>query len=354
MNKIKGILGLGICILLLVGVFGCATAPIQLNTSTGKPEVVVNSTKDAVADYITSVMLSWDYMIKNQAGNMLVFYKNTTYYGSEKLFDTAARPGEFRITFNLVNISNAVRVMVSITGVRNPNTAYEKQEEDRSKGTQDSVNVQKMLNDMKSNLEGAAINTASNQNPGKVGIRLSDSDGKTILATEENGPAAKAGLQAGDIIMSIDGNPAAGNAAENVSRISGAVGSACTLLVSRNGTSKVVSVVRQKRPDSGWASSPSTTETKPASEKPKSERIVVEGLGVIIDGNTIASLIADGPAVQAGVMKGDVITMIDGEPVAENFLDSASKLAGKTNTSVVLTLKRGEKELTIPVIRKNP
>jgi C-terminal processing protease CtpA/Prc len=127
------------------------------------------------------------------------------------------------------------------------------------------------------------------------------------------------------------------------------------LLVNKNGTSKTVSVIRQKRPDSGWAASTSTTtETKPTAEKPKSARIVVEGLGVIIDGNTIASLIADGPAFEAGVMKGDVITMIDGEPVAENFLDSASKLAGKTNTSVVLTLKRGEKELTIPVIRKNP
>jgi hypothetical protein len=220
MNKIKGILGFGICVLLLVVVFGCATAP-ALNTSTGKPEVVVNSTKSAVADYITSVMLSWDYMIKNQSGNVLVFYKSRTYYGSERLFDTSTSPGEFCITFNLVNMSNSVKVMASITGVRNPNTAYEKQEEDRSKGTQDSINVQNMLNEMKANLEGAAINAASNQNPGKVGIRLSDTDGKTILATEDNGPAAKAGLQAGDIIMSIDGTPATGNAAENVSRISG-------------------------------------------------------------------------------------------------------------------------------------
>jgi len=46
--------------------------------------------------------------------------------------------------------------------------------------------------------------------------------------------------------------------------------------------------------------------------------------------------------------------MIDGEPVAADWVQNAGKLAGRTNTSVVVTVKRGEEEVTVPVIRKNP
>jgi len=257
----------------MVALFGCATAVTQLDTSTGKPEVVVNSTKEAVAEYITSQMLTWDYMIKNQTGNVLVFYKSTTYPAPIfPIWDTTPRPGEYRITYNLVSISSGIRVMTSIIGVKNPNTAYETQEEDLSKGSRDAVNVQTLLDQMKTSLESA--------------------------------PAGQKSANAAAPAAPKETNKPAGD-------------------------------------------------TKPAADSAP-PRVVIEGIGIITVGNTIASLIAEGPADQAGIKKGDVITMIDGDPVAENFLDSAGKLAGKTGTSVVLTLKRGEQAFVIPVIRKNP
>lgn len=348
MFKAKRIIIFCVCSMILIGFIGCATAPIQLNTTTGKPEIVVNSGKEAVAEYITSVMLSWDYMIKNQTGNVLVFYKSTTYAAPVfPIWDTTPRPGEYRITYNLVNVTEGVRVMVSIIGVKNPNTAYETQEEDRSKGTNDSVNVQNMLNEMKTKL----ASSIQNNNVGKVGIEVSRADGKTISRLEENGPAEKAGLQVGDIIVSINGATATTDITENVSRISGEIGTTCQLVIFRNGTSKNFSIVRQKKPESGWSLSPASTQVPSI---PADAAFNVQSIGATISSGKVLSVIAAGPAEKAGMQKDDLITMIDGDPVSNNWVDNAQKLMGKTNTSVVVTLKRGDMEMTVPVIRKNP
>jgi membrane-associated protease RseP (regulator of RpoE activity) len=356
MIRTRRILALSVCILILVAFSGCATAPVQLNTSTGKPEIVVTSSKEAVADYITSVMLSWDYMIKNQAGSVLVFYKSTTFAAPVfPIWDTTPRPGEYRITYNLVNVSNGIRVMVSILGIKNPNTGYETQEEDRSKGTQDSVNVQNMLAGMKTKLEGSpqnnAANNVENNKLGKVGMEISNVDGKTITKIEDNSPAAKSGLMAGDIIISINGTPPTGNLAENISRIIGEVGTTCELAVNRNSSIKSFSIVRQKRPESGWSSSPLTVQ---ASSIPADTILNIEIVGVSIGSGKIISLTAGGPAEKAGILKDDVITMIDGDPVSNNWMENAHKLVGKTNTAVVVTVKRGEEDLTMSIIRKSP
>jgi hypothetical protein len=348
MFKAKRFFTLCVCSMILIGFVGCATAPVHLNTSTGKPEIVVNSSKEAVAEYITSVMLSWDYMIKNQTGNVLTFYKSTTYAAPIfPIWDTTPRPGEYRITYNLVNVSEGVRVMVSILGIKNPNTAYETQEEDRSKGTNDSVNVQNMLNEMKTRL----ASSIQNNNIGKIGMEVSQADGKTIARLEGSGPAEKAGLQVGDIIVSINGATATTDIKENLSRITGEIGTTCQLVVYRNGESKNFSIVRQKKPETGWASSTVSTQ---APSIPADAAFNVQSIGATVSSGKVLSVIASGPAEKAGMQKDDMITMIDGDPVSSNWVENVQKLMGKTNTSVVVTLKRGDMEITVPVIRKNP
>jgi hypothetical protein len=262
MFSTKRFLTLCVCSMILIGFIGCATAPIQLGTTTGKPEIVLNSSKEAAAEYITGVMLSWDYMIKNQTGNVLTFYKSTTYAAPIfPIWDTTPRPGEYRITYNLVNVSEGVRVMVSIIGVKNPNTAYETQEEDLSKGTTSSVNVQNMLNEMKAKLASSAPN-----NSGKTG-------NETV---------------------------------------------------------------------------------KQAQSIPSDATFNVQSIGATVSSGKVLSVIASGPAEKAGIMKDDLITMIDGDAVSNNWMENVQKLVGKTNTSVVVSLKRGDMEMTVPIIRKNP
>ncbi|BAK17727.1 periplasmic protease [Solibacillus silvestris StLB046] len=69
------------------------------------------------------------------------------------------------------------------------------------------------------------------------------------------------------------------------------------------------------------------------------------GIGVIIEkvegGVQISELIDGGSAKNAGLKAGDIITEIDGKPVAELTIDQASSLIkGAANTTVSLTLSR--------------
>ena len=87
---------------------------------------------------------------------------------------------------------------------------------------------------------------------------------------------------------------------------------------------------------------------------PADAKFNVESVGAMIERETIVSVNPGGPAETAGLKAGDVITMIDGDPASDNGAENAKRLTGKTNTSVVVSVKRGEQELTLSVIRKNP
>ena len=65
-----------VCIAVVMALSGCGgrMRPFQLQTSTGKPEVVVNASMQAVAAYLTGEMLSGDYMLKSQRPNVIVFF----------------------------------------------------------------------------------------------------------------------------------------------------------------------------------------------------------------------------------------------------------------------------------------
>ncbi len=68
----------------------------------------------------------------------------------------------------------------------------------------------------------------------------------------------------------------------------------------------------------------------------------------------ITSVFPGSPAESAGLMSGDLISHIDGEPVDDLEADQSSKaLKGPAGTVVVLTIKRGELSFDVKVTRKN-
>ena len=84
-----------------------------------------------------------------------------------------------------------------------------------------------------------------------------------------------------------------------------------------------------------------------------------DGIGVEIvrqpDGMLrVIAPIDDTPAARAGVMAGDLITGIDGEPLSETNFDSSAPLRGAPGTSVELTIVRDgvAEPLTIEVQRE--
>lgn len=344
MQETRRIFRLAMYLFILIAFVGCAGAPLKpLDTSTGKPEIVVNASKKAIAEYLIDQMLSKGCMIKSQSENVLVLYKSTTYTTSS-LLNPQEIPAEIRVTFNFVTVPDGVRVMTDISGIKYPNTTYEQVVQNVSGAEEAAHSLQIVLNDMKFDLE--------DKNPGKSGALISMADGKTILGIEKNSPAEKAGLQVGDIIMSIDGVATTDDELENFKLRNKEAGTTHQFFISRKGKTQTIAIEYVKRNVVGRASSASSA-TKNKSI-PANAMLNIESIGAIISGGKIISVVANGPADKAGVHKGDIITMIDGNPASANGVENAKRLVGKTNTSVVVTLKRGEQELMLPIIRKNP
>lgn len=81
------------------------------------------------------------------------------------------------------------------------------------------------------------------------------------------------------------------------------------------------------------------------------------GIGVTVTkdverGIPIIDIIENSPAEKAGLLIGDLITKIDGESiVGKDYDESVNKIRGEKGSSVTLEIKRGDKELTVDVIR---
>ena len=82
------------------------------------------------------------------------------------------------------------------------------------------------------------------------------------------------------------------------------------------------------------------------------------GIGIYMSGNdednvVVKSVIKDYPAEKSGLKSGDIILKVDGEEAkySQSSL-AASKIKGKAGTSVVLTIKRGDKQFDVTVKRE--
>lgn len=83
------------------------------------------------------------------------------------------------------------------------------------------------------------------------------------------------------------------------------------------------------------------------------------GVGITIenvtegDGIPVLQVAKDGPAWEAGIQPGDVITAVDGVTVAEmGVSDAKNRISGEAGTTVALTVLREGQELTLSVERR--
>ncbi|HEY0439549.1 MAG TPA: Do family serine endopeptidase [Xanthobacteraceae bacterium] len=183
-------------------------------------------------------------------------------------------------------------------------------------------------------------------------VGLKEPSGALVAEPQANGPAAKAGVEAGDIITSVNGSPVK-DARDLAKKIGTQVpGETVKLGVFRKGGEKTLSVTlgtlpneRQARADTrGGKNEDSSGAT--ASVAPLGLSIApastVGGAGR--DGVVVTNVDPDGPAAERGFKTGDVILEVAGQPVSNpaevrKALDGARTDGRRT---VLLRVKSGD------------
>ena len=203
---------------------------------------------------------------------------------------------------------------------------------------------------------------------GRIGVTIQDVNaqlaesfgldrprGALVSSVEKDGPAAKAGLNPGDVILGVNGHPI-----ERYGELSGSIaamkpGSDATLQVWRGGKEQAVAVkiAELKEQDQQTAANvpsgkPNAHQTDQATQlgltvraldPSEKEQVQTTGTLVVED--------VTGPAAAAGVQPGDIILGINGKRVkTAKELQDAAKASGK---NVALLIQRDDAQILVPL-----
>jgi serine protease Do len=171
--------------------------------------------------------------------------------------------------------------------------------------------------------------------------------GALVSQVEPGGPAEKAGIKAGDVILSYDGKALNGS-----NELPGLVantkpGSKAAVEVWRNGKKQQLAVTvgelkgektAQADDSQGGEHGRLGLAVRPLSPDERKQLDGVQGLLVQQ---------ASGPAARAGIRQGDVITAVNGSPVKS--VDDLRRATEKAKGTVALLVKRGEASIFVPI-----
>jgi serine protease Do len=175
------------------------------------------------------------------------------------------------------------------------------------------------------------------------GFGLNTTRGILVSDVAPDGPAARAGLQRGDVITSIDGKPAddVGHFRNLVA--SAAPGTKTRLVILRDGREQTIEAEIGEAPDRAAAAVPararpedpgiSVTDVTPALAR----RL---GLPPGLQGVVITQVLPGGPAAEAGLRPGDVIQEVNRRPV-RSASEFSRALAQPGERDVVVLVNRG-------------
>ena len=176
---------------------------------------------------------------------------------------------------------------------------------------------------------------------------LTKPNGALVSSVDPGGPAAKAGLQPGDVITAVNGSPVADSNDLPSQVASLAPGSSASVTVWRDKASKDIKVTIGSMSDTKVAKNDNAPEqiqgrlgvaVRPLTPDEKSNASVSHGLLVQQSG---------GAAESAGIQPGDVILAVNGRPVTS--VDQLKQMITQAGNSIALLIQRDNAQIFVPV-----
>jgi serine protease Do len=202
---------------------------------------------------------------------------------------------------------------------------------------------------------------------GRIGVTIQDVNaqlaesfgldrphGALVSSVDKDGPAAKAGVAAGDVILTVGNRPI-----ERYGELSGAIaamkpGADVTLLLWRGGKQQTVNVRIEELKEQ-----PQTVASRGGSAQPQRAPASASALGLTVrpltpqektKAETQGSLQVEevaGPGQDAGVEPGDIILGVNGKRV--NTVKELQEAASSSGKTVALLIQRQEAQIFVPL-----
>ena len=179
-------------------------------------------------------------------------------------------------------------------------------------------------------------------------FKLDKPEGALVASVEKNGPAAKAGLEPGDVVRKVDGKPIVGSGDLPAVIGQSMPGQKVTLEVWRKGEAKTLNATL------GDASEKAVKTAKAAAADEGKGKLGLalrplqpeEKKQIGVDAGLLVAQ-ASGPAAAAGITEGDVLLSING--VAAGDVDAVRAAVAKADKTVAVLIWRDGNKIFVPV-----
>jgi Do/DeqQ family serine protease len=194
-------------------------------------------------------------------------------------------------------------------------------------------------------------------------FNLNSRHGIAITSVEPNSPGAKAGLQVGDVITEMNGQPVDDLGTFRFHVAGMAPGTVLHLQVMRNGTSHAINVALGTMPAKLLGdNNEENGGNGNAMPGEQGERGALKGLSVrpltsdlrqqlnldnTVNGVVVTEVDPDSAAAQAGIQSGDVIQRVNNQPVTSVQEFNRAVRAGNQNRTVVLVNRNGVSQFVV-------